>query len=432
METQAMLSLSQNAAELRVLSLSASQAVLTHSKSNHSLISMSSSPLSSTVRFSASRECSFSSPQPRNLIRPTTFPATCSIPASASLTDPSGLVPSNAAEPPSRSLPRANSFLSSPPLSSSRSVHVASSASSSLPLDAALLDSGAGSGTGGGSGNGDGNGAGGNWGGGESNDDATPSQPGQNIPIVGAIVRGWNERIAADPQFIFKVLTEQIIGVSACVAGDMASRPNFGLSELDFVFSTLVVGSIVNFLLMYILAPTSLAGSAASSFLPGIFSSCPPGHMFEPGSYSLLARGGTFVYKGLVFAAAGFCAGLLGTAISNLLLTIRKKVQPDFVLQNTPPDTLMNATTWGVHLGLSSNLRYQALTAFDILLAQKLPPSLFKIVVYVIHGANNVIGGSTFVMLAKAMGSQQSGESSSEDEVALPPKMDPPPIVIAA
>ena len=33
----------------------------------------------------------------------------------------------------------------------------------------------------------------------------------------------------------------QFIGVGACVLGDMSSRPNWGLYELDFVFSTLVV-----------------------------------------------------------------------------------------------------------------------------------------------------------------------------------------------
>ena len=41
--------------------------------------------------------------------------------------------------------------------------------------------------------------------------------------------------------------TGQIIGVGASVVGDMSSRPNWGLNELDFVFATLVVGSVVNF-----------------------------------------------------------------------------------------------------------------------------------------------------------------------------------------
>lgn len=107
---------------------------------------------------------------------------------------------------------------------------------------------------------------------------------------LGLFLNGWRSRVAADPQFPFKVLMEEIVGVSSCVLGDMASRPNFGLNELDFVFSTLVVGSILNFTLMYLLAPTL----GASSSLPAIFTNCPKSHMFELGAYSLANRLGTF------------------------------------------------------------------------------------------------------------------------------------------
>ncbi|KAF3952700.1 hypothetical protein CMV_021770 [Castanea mollissima] len=69
----------------------------------------------------------------------------------------------------------------------------------------------------------------------------------------------WRSRVATDPQFAFKVLMEELVGVTACVLGDMASRPNFGLNELDFVFSTLVVGSVLNFTLIINLV--DLAGS---------------------------------------------------------------------------------------------------------------------------------------------------------------------------
>lgn len=38
-------------------------------------------------------------------------------------------------------------------------------------------------------------------------------------------------------------LCVQVIGVGAAVIGDMSSRPYWGLYELDFVFSTLVVSA---------------------------------------------------------------------------------------------------------------------------------------------------------------------------------------------
>lgn len=239
---------------------------------------------------------------------------------------------------------------------------------------------------------------------------------------IGAFLSGWRSRVAADPQFPFKVLMEELVGVTACVLGDMASRPNFGLNELDFVFSTLVVGSILNFLLMYLLAPTAGAGGGASSgSLPSIFAACPPSHMFEPGAYGVLSRMGTFVYKGTLFAAVGFAAGLVGTAISNALIKMRKKMDPNFQTPNKPPPTLLNALTWAVHMGVSSNFRYQTLNGIEFLLAKGLPPFLFKSSVVVLRCLNNVLGGMSFVVLARLTGSQAAA--------AAPP---PPPSSAAA
>ncbi|KAA8517615.1 hypothetical protein F0562_015089 [Nyssa sinensis] len=265
-----------------------------------------------------------------------------------------------------------------------------------------LVSRGAGNGNNGvgrGSG-GSGSGGDGGWSAGGDSDD---SSSWKSLGPIGAFLNGWRSRVAADPQFPFKVLMEELVGVSACVLGDMASRPNFGLNELDFVFSTLVVGSILNFVLMYLLAPTM---SSSSSGLPSIFMNCPTSHMFEPGPYSLLNRFGTFVYKGTLFAAVGFAAGLVGTVISNGLIKMRKKMDPNFGTPNKPPPTVLNAVTWAIHMGVSSNLRYQTLNGIEFLLAKGLAPWLFKTSVVVLRCLNNVLGGMSFVILARLTGSQ--------------------------
>lgn len=195
--------------------------------------------------------------------------------------------------------------------------------------------------------------------------------------------------------------------MGASVAGDMASRPNWGLGELDFVFATLVVGSIINFALMWLLAPTASAaagGAASMGFAQRLFTDhylaawgAPGGHvsrpsrppapcllpvwwggppkaeeegrqgiagkealwraqgvrcpalpctsaqrprtppparpqMFQPG-FGLGARLVNFAYKGAVFALIGLCAGLVGTAMSNGLLALRKKLDPSYQSQ---------------------------------------------------------------------------------------------------
>ncbi|XP_073146072.1 protein RETICULATA-RELATED 3, chloroplastic-like isoform X2 [Henckelia pumila] len=247
--------------------------------------------------------------------------------------------------------------------------------------------------------NGGGGGGSGGWSGGGDSHESKSAWDG--FGPIGAFINGWRSRVAADPQFPFKVLMEELVGVSSCVIGDMASRPNFGLNELDFVFSTLVVGSILNFVLMYLLAPT-----LSSSTLPGIFANSPVSHMFEPGQFSLLNRLGTCIYKGALFAAVGFVAGLVGTGISNGLIDMKKKMDPNFETPNKPPPMLLNATTWAIHMGVSSNLRYQTLNGVEFLLAKGFPPFLFKTSVVVLRCLNNVLGGMTFVVLARLTGSQ--------------------------
>ncbi|PRQ42645.1 hypothetical protein RchiOBHm_Chr3g0459911 [Rosa chinensis] len=264
------------------------------------------------------------------------------------------------------------------------------------------------SGGNGGNGAGAGGGGSGDWSRGDENEESKPSTSlFQGFGLLGMFLNGWRSRVAADPQFPFKVLMEEVVGVSSCVLGDMASRPNFGLNELDFVFSTLVVGCILNFTLMYLLAP-SLSASAAT--LPSIFASCPASHMFEPGSFGLLNRLGTLVYKGAVFAGVGFAAGLAGTALSNGLIKLRKKMDPEFETPNKPPPTLLNAVTWAIHMGVSSNLRYQTLNGVEYALGKGLPPLAFKSSVVVLRCLNNVLGGMTFVLLARLTGSQSAAE----------------------
>ncbi|CAN6443168.1 unnamed protein product [Victoria cruziana] len=234
--------------------------------------------------------------------------------------------------------------------------------------------------------------------------------------ILGVFLEGWRSRVTADPQFPFKVLMEELVGVSANVIGDMATRPNFGLNELDFVFSTVVVGSMVNFLLMYLLAPTAavVSASAASNPFASIFSACPKSHMFEPGPYSLIQRSGTFIYKGVIFAAVGFAAGMLGTTISNALIAWRKRMDPGFEPQNKAPPTVLNALTWAIHLGVNSNIRYQTLNGLEFMLARALPPLVFQAAVVALRCGNNLLGGATFVLLARMTGSQKVEEENAE------------------
>jgi hypothetical protein len=132
----------------------------------------------------------------------------------------------------------------------------------------------------------------------------------------------------------------QVLGVGAAVVGDMSSRPNWGLNELDFVFSTLIVGSIMNFSLMYLLAPTGAKASAAlpKNLLARLFDErtltrmgAPGGHIFERG-FSFGGRTINLLYKTVMFGTIGFFAGLAGA-----LSTIMHHVNIRFLLDASGP-----------------------------------------------------------------------------------------------
>ncbi|KAG1676346.1 hypothetical protein FOA52_001141 [Chlamydomonas sp. UWO 241] len=229
---------------------------------------------------------------------------------------------------------------------------------------------------------------------------------------------GWQERTAYDSEFPIKMFIEQFIGVGFAVAGDMASRPNWGLDELDFVLSTLMVGSILNFTIMFTLAPTgavAVGGAAAGNFLQKAMSDvylkkwgAPGGNMFEPGSYTAGQRIINLAYKGVVFSGIGFFAGLLGTGMTNGLLFMRQRADPTYVPKNEQPNILYNSGCWGLHMGLSCNARYQALGGADQILVKLMPLTGFRIYQTAIRAINNVVGGVSFVTLARILGVQKS------------------------
>lgn len=70
--------------------------------------------------------------------------------------------------------------------------------------------------------------------------------------------------------------------------------------------------------------------------------------------------------QGFVFALVGMAAGLTGTAVSNSLIFVRQKLDPNFKPQNQAPNVVLNAATWATHMGISSNVRYQMLNGLDM------------------------------------------------------------------
>ena len=158
-----------------------------------------------------------------------------------------------------------------------------------------------------------------------------------------------------------------------------------------------------------------------------------------------------------MFGVVGLGAGLAGTAVSNGLIAIRKALDPRFESQNALPNVLLNASCWGAHMGVSSNIRYQLINGMEMVGGRAAPPPgrqgcmshsnhlpsraaqsrdgalhiplqvlqprmgamPFRVLTSLVRTGNNILGGVSFVLLAKVMGVQQSqGDEAKEQEKA--------------
>jgi hypothetical protein len=107
-----------------------------------------------------------------------------------------------------------------------------------------------------------------------------------------------------------------------------------------------------------------------------------PSAVFEkaiPGvrEYSTGARAACVGVKFLEYSLAGMFCGLVGQSIANTAMIARRAHNPDAEYTVDPPPILKTALVWGLFMGVSSNLRYQAVFGLerlvDMTLASKIP-----------------------------------------------------------
>lgn len=217
---------------------------------------------------------------------------------------------------------------------------------------------------------------------------------------------GFRRRVAADPDFPFKLLMEETMGLGLAASGMIAARGKNILSELDFAFCDIAVGGTLNFLLVYLLTPAIGASQGRFAALPA--------NVFSQGSYSLMARTGTFFYKGSVFAACGFAGSLLGTSLAQTLIFGRRAVKKmrgvEGGTEKVLPNVGLTSLAWAGFMLVSSNPRYQTLAGFERVLFGMAPEKVAKVGSAALRAGNNVMGGANWVWWARFIGLQQKSE----------------------
>jgi hypothetical protein len=235
--------------------------------------------------------------------------------------------------------------------------------------------------------------------------------------FISRVWPGWRRRVAADPDFPFKVLMEETVGLGLAASGMIAARGKDILNELDFAFCDVAVGATLNFILVYLLSPVALVpGAAPASGWSKVISTL-PANVFAAGSYSLSQRVGGFMYKGLLFGVCGFLGSLVGASISQGLVELRRtmaKRKGGELVEKPFPNLAVTSAAWAGFMFLSSNPRYQTVAGLERALFANVPEAVAKVGCASARTLNNVIGGAIWVWWARALGIQASPKAESD------------------
>lgn len=235
----------------------------------------------------------------------------------------------------------------------------------------------------------------------------------------GGIVRflaknwpAWQQKVLADPNFPFKLLMEETLGLGLGFSGMIAARGKQILKELDFAICDLAVGAAMNFILVWLLTPSvSIQQLKNTSPLQRYLSSL-PAHCFAASSsniaFSLNQRLAAFLYKGLLFASCGFLGSMVGTTVAYFLLYIRRKMLKDTSSSRQLPNLFVNSLAWAGFMFVSSNPRYQLLSGIERLMFYAMPISVARVTTGVLRTVNNIAGGASWVLYARAIGLQKT------------------------
>jgi len=228
---------------------------------------------------------------------------------------------------------------------------------------------------------------------------------------------GFKERLLADDLFMTKVGIECGVGIFTKTAAELEKRKENFSKELDFVIADVVMALIADFMLVWLPAPTvSLRPrlTAGAGGLAKFFYNCPD-NAFQVAltgqTFTLLQRIGAIVRNGSKLLAVGTTASLVGTASTNALIAVRRKVDKNFEGETEDIPILQTSLAYGVYMAISSNLRYQILAGVveqrilePMLHKQKL---LLSIMSFAVRTGNTFLGSLMWVDYARWVGVQK-------------------------
>lgn len=242
----------------------------------------------------------------------------------------------------------------------------------------------------------------------------------QALPISGFLIRlspFLRDRILADNLLLFKMGAEIAIDTTCTTVAELRVRGDSFMDELEYYFSDLMVGLVCDVVLVSLMASTAVMagpGAASGASALGRWLASVPGSVFAaniPGvkTFTMGQRLSCLLVKFCEYSLAGLFCGLVGQYITNKAIEAHRAKNPDDEHANMIPPLGKTALVWGAFMGISSNLRYQAVFGLERLVAEtiaKQVPQVAYFATMALRFGNNVIGGEQFIVAARMAGIQ--------------------------
>ena len=212
--------------------------------------------------------------------------------------------------------------------------------------------------------------------------------------LIAQFVRGLRLRMAADPNFPFKLGAEvcldevMTVGVNIAVRGNPL---NWLLGAKLQVVCQMLTAAVNDIILVYCLAPVKQEeGKEAAPKKDEI------AHIFQEGDFSMGERLGCYISKGAFYSVIGAFSCTLSMALALALSGQTAQLTPEYLFR-----ALM---TGALHMGISANTRYQIVNGIERILYGILPQNVARIASVGTRLSNNLLGARLWIVMTTLTG----------------------------
>jgi hypothetical protein len=208
---------------------------------------------------------------------------------------------------------------------------------------------------------------------------------------IDKFVHGLKDRLEMDANFFFKLGAEISIDFVITILVNLAVRgnpANWTLSATLMVLCQIITALINDTLIVYFLAPTKANVGKKHEIA----------NVFAKGDYSLAQRAMCYLNKGKFYASLGS----LSCVVSMFLALALAGNAAGFT-----QEVFFRALLCGaIHMGISSNTRYQLVNGIERLAYDVAPTNIAKLISVSVRMGNNFLGARLWMMVAVLTGLQ--------------------------